>query len=550
MFNFFKKHEYEHKHVDSLNEEERIDHDEKDNTLLLRERTWALQIHPDKIRDFFHRHEIFFGYILLIFVSFLVFGNFLKVKAELAIFYPQTCLGGWENVYKAQGLPETKGNFFTTDFSEENSAILYNRNAQIFCGEFAGEIPQDSIPKKFVLKLAVKIVDEPLPIKDPFSGINDVIQNIENPILEVLPAPIETEIIINNSSSSAEVLPTTESDIIIPTEDIILPTENSIIPETVPTVPTVPISEAPIISMFRYFSKVAFAQNEENISDIVIPQEDLSVNTTTTINTTIDINTITNEIPPTQEVPLDQSLIEIVSQININEDITSVDEKPENFFSIAEHDDLFSISYTLDGVNWQVLGTIQRTNLTEVSFDIPLENLSWDSVSKIQISISPFFTIDKMPIVYLDGMQIETEYENIQDADLLLSEGYRDSEYNAKEELILPIGINLQPNTDKSVSAHLKNGMEDIILVPKIIKKYHYFIFSPLDRISNGGFCAKLNGREWITDLESMNYGTCFINDTGDFEILELSEDIGGGYNDLKLSEFFVNSFIFNIKAP
>ncbi|MDQ5962279.1 MAG: N-acetylmuramoyl-L-alanine amidase, partial [Patescibacteria group bacterium] len=74
------------------------------------------------------------------------------VQSEVAIFHPSACLGGWNGVEKATGEPETaKGEAF----SNINSAILpENTIADLFCGDFKGEIPADTEPKVLVLRIA------------------------------------------------------------------------------------------------------------------------------------------------------------------------------------------------------------------------------------------------------------------------------------------------------------------------------------------------------------------------------------------------------------
>ena len=538
----------DHKHVDSLNEEEKIDHKEKGNILSLRERIWDIKLHPDKIRDFFHRHEVKFGYVFLVVVAFLVLGNYLKVKAEIAIFYPQICLGGWENSYKAQGLPETKNDPFIAEFSSENSAILQDTNGQIFCGEFAGQIPEDALPKKFILKLIMKVVTEPIPDKTPLPNLDEIIQETEKPLLEVirnlsddLINNDQTEALQKSEISTPEIVPSVpigSDDALIP-ENIEI--ENSILEnnqtpaEVLPTESielTEPVNEPSVedspISFLKRITKNVFAEMEENIliEETATAQEGITPEEVTTTEAVF----VTEEIPSMATSTLvgagDASSKEIIEPIKIFENTEIIQSPSEISISSAENEGFLFVSYTLNGVNWVNLGRIGKIDAMDFFVEIPFDDLDWGNMSKVQINLSLVPTIDKLPIIYLDGMWIETEYTEITDSELLSKE-------IPEEQLILPLSVKLEPNPDKSVRAELRMGdIGSLILSEKINKKSFYYIFSSLDRDSEGSYCAKFFGREWITSEPPFTYGTCFGNDTGEFEIIETTEDMFWNYTD------------------
>ena len=68
-------------------------------------------------------------------------------RAESVVFYPSACLGGWNNPDHASGKPEGDQGKRDDDYTSDNSAVLSNISAQIFCGGFKGEIPPESEPK-------------------------------------------------------------------------------------------------------------------------------------------------------------------------------------------------------------------------------------------------------------------------------------------------------------------------------------------------------------------------------------------------------------------
>lgn len=52
--------------------------------------------------------------------------------------------------------------------------------------------------------------------------------------------------------------------------------------------------------------------------------------------------------------------------------------------------------------------------------------------------------------------------------------------------------------------------------------------------------CAHMSGEELAADNDLTHYGTCFVNDGGTFQVVELSEDFSGNYNDSVQSSVYV----------
>jgi hypothetical protein len=75
-----------------------------------------------------------------------------KSQAEVAMFYPSSCLGGWTNLTKATGKPDVENE---SGFSNLNAAILpENTQTDLFCGGFTGDIPPNKDPKLLILRIA------------------------------------------------------------------------------------------------------------------------------------------------------------------------------------------------------------------------------------------------------------------------------------------------------------------------------------------------------------------------------------------------------------
>jgi hypothetical protein len=78
-----------------------------------------------------------------------------KTKAESAVFYPESCLGGWVNATHATGIPETESNEFPRAFNANNSALLEaGTGADIYCGNFKGEFDKNTKPTKIIVSLS------------------------------------------------------------------------------------------------------------------------------------------------------------------------------------------------------------------------------------------------------------------------------------------------------------------------------------------------------------------------------------------------------------
>lgn len=96
---------------------------------------------------------------IVAFVTLLLMlvGSFISPKgqAEVAVFYPTACLGGWNSPRNAEGEPETGGTYDDTRYSDLNSAVLpLATNADIYCGNFVGTIEQNTKPTKMIVSLA------------------------------------------------------------------------------------------------------------------------------------------------------------------------------------------------------------------------------------------------------------------------------------------------------------------------------------------------------------------------------------------------------------
>jgi len=289
------------------------------------------------------------------------------VRASVSNLYATTCLGGWENTHLATGAPDVLETDDISTFTDSNSARLNaNTHAQIYCGGFTGDILENTIPKKILVKFSWAV-------KYP---------ELEN---EGIPV-VETESVINiEESSPIEALPPTSEQV-----------------EPAPELPVSFFDSRTIYHILRsisaFFALTAYAEEvsvgEQNESAIII---DASATTTETTTGTIQDETTT----PTEDTIQDETTTPTEDTIvTMTPDISS---------------GLVEAMYTLDGVLWKSLGFVDKYEFTYTQFEIPIEEASqWANISKIQIGIRSMSLLDSIdPAIYLDSVWLEVEYKNL-----------------------------------------------------------------------------------------------------------------------------------------
>ncbi len=258
-----------------------------------------------------------------------------KARANEYLLYPSTCLGGWENPQLAEGAPQVSlESREASIFTEENSARLNgNIAAQIYCGGFKEDIPEDVIPKNIVVKFSWTVgyvepsieippIDSDIPVMPDQQSVKENSTNDDIQVENLDKNPEETNLSAN--------------------EDNTLELEQPKIPQEVS------VPESASISFFKLFTKVAYGQ----------------------------------------EASLGET-------------------KKLDSYGLVE------VLYTLDGVDWKSLGFVDKDSFDNTQFKIPIEEVAtWEDISKIQISVRSVPVLDgATPVIYLDSMWIEAEYE-------------------------------------------------------------------------------------------------------------------------------------------
>ena len=108
------------------------------HTIMLRERTWRIELSRSKAERFWRQHKIAIVATLVVLFTGVFTRYVLIGFASTVDFYPSSCLGNWENVQNALGKPDVGDGSPASAFTSLNSAVFGTSTAQMFCGNFSG----------------------------------------------------------------------------------------------------------------------------------------------------------------------------------------------------------------------------------------------------------------------------------------------------------------------------------------------------------------------------------------------------------------------------
>lgn len=358
--------------------------------------------------------------VIIVTLISMIVGSFFspKGKAEVATFYPSSCLGGWNNPHNAEGMPETLDN--VPNFTLTNSASLAKDVlADLYCGTFKGTIPTATIPKKIILTLAWKgMTEEEL---KPISG-----EAFASSTLNVLDA---TSSVGFTSTSTNEVGATTTSSQATSTSSTTDPVidQSANKAETVtPTVPVVP-DVAPVSEPLPASNPAPSSTPSADVSpapsiDTSAPQsflikmgttfarmiaEQVYAESTTTVISSSDTLVVSGS--STDQPSSGTS----TASTTLNASSTDPSTATSTTQISTTTDPIFEVLYTLDGDTWLSLGKVNAKDMSYNTFEIPVTSSStWNDISNIQIKIKSLSTTDAKPTVLIDGMALNVEYEN------------------------------------------------------------------------------------------------------------------------------------------
>lgn len=330
--------------------------DSRKRVLPVRSRSITIHIPKDGIwqilRFLAARRIIVFAVLVIVVIGFAFAGKH-PALAE-TVLHPTTCLGGWVNADRAAGLPDLLPEAPVSDFSPVNAAAVEDTLAEIFCGGFIGSIPESTAPTRFTVHLSWALAG------DTNQPVNVTSESFASSTTEIIDAPADSGTIVIPVSDATEAVPeapATPADVPAPTPSEAPPAPAS---EPPPAQDAAPADSAPQ-SLLPALERIAF----ESVFGTAHAQ---------TISTTSDTSSASTSTPPAEEP-------------------------------------IVEVRYTLDGTNWQTLGTATRSNLAAVSFDVPVApGAHWNDFSKLQISVRTLATVNPVGTLYLDGMTIAAAY--------------------------------------------------------------------------------------------------------------------------------------------
>ncbi len=442
--------------------------------------------------------------VVAIVIIFCVSLYTLTARASIYNLYASMCLGGWENTHLASGVPEANELGGAPIFTQVNSARLdASAHAQIYCGGFAGDILENTVPKNILVKFSwaveyPKLNTEVLQVEDTAATTDSAAQIEGNIQIKNEDANATGAFDQSAEKSNAELGPAAaesgESETLAPTESVSEPESEAVSaveestpqPQETTSEPSPePAPQEPSASILNFFATVVYAQE---ILDTVSSTTDAIEETATT---TPDIATPT---------------------------------------SISAYG-LVEVLYTLDGVEWKSLGFVEKDEFGSKYFEIPIEEVSdWENIAKIQIGIQSVPVVDGVaPIIYLDSVWIETEYEYTNQSDTsqlanvasaigevlgeTIGELIPTEEQEALEEVIvdeLPIEETYQPIIEPvplPPRLSVRNFTKEIIIDPNAVHRCEASPFS-IDVFGRRSFSTKVMLQKSLDENYQLEIGS------------------------------------------
>jgi len=358
------------------------------------------------------------GATSLLLIVMLVITLSPKTLASTALFYPNACLGGWENAKNAEGVIETEKEIPVYD--TKTSAVLgENKQTDLYCGDFKGEIPESTEPKKLIVKVAWQVGIAPKDTNVTSESFASSTQQIldkdasstpDFTLIATTTPPDEVHTIEPATQSGGGTIPTKVEDPV------------STPPPEVPS----PQTMRPLKNTYAYgFLESLFSHAyAEEIAEATSTQPKVEVIESIAPESVL----VTGSSTEIAQATTTASSTEI-ADVSTTTATTTV--------SIGTP--IFEFLYTLDGSTWKHLGEIPLSELSSTQFEIPIEASStWEDLSLLQIHIKRLPTVDTVPTIYLNGLSLAIEYDKVEGVkrDIKITNISNDSHViTAKEEV-------------------------------------------------------------------------------------------------------------------
>lgn len=358
---------------------------------------WLFGSKTVNLKPTFYKRYPFLAIIgaALLAVSLLIVRN-VFTRAEVADFYPVTCLGEWERAQNAQGQPETFGQGSPT-FDASNSAMYASGTAKIFCGGF---VAQDYEVKGEIKDIGLTLIWQ---IGPPAGEAGEAGAGTSSSAEE--PGAPNNEAIQPRGAASST-----------PAQDA---TSSAPAPET---------SESSTTSFFNFVG-IAFAQETAPAANAAAEQVSTQPTDAEQIplqpadEKTGSVPTEENPQPAASENNESSGTIIISPPITVSLEPVSTSTAetstageptstpPTAVPPPAPDENFLEVSYSTDGTNWVSIGKASPVNWKNFTVALPIT--SWDDLKKLQIKIEGIKTslLQPLPEVLLDGMLLEVKYE-------------------------------------------------------------------------------------------------------------------------------------------
>lgn len=332
--------------------------------------------------------------------------------AQVATFYPNTCLGGWKNPAHAEGAPEVSSDD-PDAYTDDNAATLEGALSQIYCGEYVGELPIDTTHTRIALKFSwsapqnYAVLESESVESDMSTDASSVRDNAivgeEESHGDGSGGGMTND--ANNVSSSSDSL--LEEDEATSTDNTLEPSDES-------------------------------SEGAEGIEEVVTDTNQAALEVTESSDDVVpepDPEETIGEPKPTSDEPITQFVPELlpmvyaatttaleVEEMKLSEEesvvgVTEATSSPTTVFeptsvesSLPNTDAWFEIRYTLDGTEWNSLGFVSGVS-NAMTFDLPIEEFATiDDIRRVQVAVVSVPTLDSLPKVYLDALWLEVSY--------------------------------------------------------------------------------------------------------------------------------------------
>lgn len=387
-----------------------------------------LEITKEKIFEFLYKFKFLILGALIIILFLNYYFVYFRSRAEISVFYPKSCLGGWQNPQNATGKPDLDNKSKIEDFNENNSAVLKNIISEIYCGNFDGNIIENTKPQKAILKFSWAIlegerINQNLNIIETSTLIQiNYLSTSTNTSTEEIITQTATEENINQNTASSSFLEQVENSSSgnqYPIQNSSDENQNNLNLENSTNINQIQVpasgnnslpqeepQEFPPTSFLNKLFNFVFAQDLENLdaSTSIVTGE---------LNS--KISAASSAATFSESIFNNSTFTESTSEKNIiSTDFIS--SSTENNSPSLEKDNIFEILYTFDGLNWISLGKVNFSNWQNLEFEIP--DFNWSNLENFQVKIQSLSPKEFNLTAYLDGLILEVEYKTKENLNL------------------------------------------------------------------------------------------------------------------------------------